>query len=289
MQGLNLPFFNRGGAVENPCQYLTVDTAYCIANITTAGQDSAILIRMANADGGESYTVDWGDGTVETYVNNTPNVIREHTWANPGIYTVTITGSTLGVIAEIDFWAVNAIDSTKRAVWEEIHFCQLPGFSGNYGSHSVRQCNNLLHFSWTGISPTTTTAARCCLNDINLLTVDIQFSAGFPQTSWQLAFQNNSSLLVLPAIDLGPCTSTGLTNIVKGCTSMIDNDAYGARFSHTLGDTAIGTANMEKYINNLGSAASSQTLTITGTPAQGTISAGVISDAAAKNWTIAGA
>ncbi|QII45609.1 BspA family leucine-rich repeat surface protein [Flagellimonas oceani] len=78
--------------VENVMDTTAEDPTSFVTKWETTTPEETIYIG-ANADYAYDFTVDWGDGTVET-INELPeNHMFEHTYAEPGIHTVAIQGT----------------------------------------------------------------------------------------------------------------------------------------------------------------------------------------------------
>jgi surface protein len=76
-----------GRGVSNPDTFITVwDT-------TKAGSASDTIVLPLTTSTGLNFTVDWGDGNIETITNHTQ---ATHQYTTPGVYVVKITGDILG-------------------------------------------------------------------------------------------------------------------------------------------------------------------------------------------------
>ncbi|MBW8245051.1 BspA family leucine-rich repeat surface protein, partial [Muricauda oceani] len=87
--------------VENVAEAIDPDdpTSFVTKWETTTPEETIYI--GANADYAYDFTVDWGDGTVET-INELPeNHMFEHTYQEPGIHTVAIQGTFPAIHSEI--------------------------------------------------------------------------------------------------------------------------------------------------------------------------------------------
>jgi len=113
-----------GGAVPQPF-IIEVNTA----NAGTSNNDQFTLIFSSASSPTVNYDVDWGDGNVETGITS---YTKTHTYANAGVYTVSLTGQSgafVGVndlpkITDILQWgtyqwnlAFNFRDATNLSTW----------------------------------------------------------------------------------------------------------------------------------------------------------------------------
>jgi surface protein len=96
-------------------------------NTENPGESSNDQIRIPLFGNGYDFTIDWGDGSEESYVlnpgMNTPHFI-EHTYSSPGIYTVEIRGDFPRIYFNNsgDKEKILSVESWGEIVWDEMEF-----------------------------------------------------------------------------------------------------------------------------------------------------------------------
>jgi hypothetical protein len=192
--------------------------------------DGDKVIRFQLLGSNNSVSIDWNDGTTETYAGSAANTTISHTYETPGLYLVTITG-----------------------VFENI---KLAGFTGSQASDLVNVAQNGPDWSPTNLTD--------LYNGCTLLKNEAldDFPATSLITQYVRAFQNCSSLTSFPLINTAAGTNFG--NAWLGCSSLTSfpliNTAAGTNFgnawsncfsltSFPLINTAAGTNFFEAWSN----------------------------------------
>jgi len=99
-------------------------------NTTIAGQTGSDTFRLPTSGSGFDFTVDWGDGVIESYTGSPGNI--DHVYATGGIYEIKITGA----FPYIRFIGTgDRTKLTKVKQWGTIQW-------GNW-SEAFRSCSNL--------------------------------------------------------------------------------------------------------------------------------------------------
>ena len=97
--------------------------------------------------------------------------------------------------------------------------------------------------------------------------------------------QSCGSLTVVPAFNFS--SGTNFTGTLSGAR-LVSCNATGARFSISFANMVLGRAELVNIFNNLGTASSPQTITITGNYGASLLTAAERAIATNKGWTIAG-
>jgi hypothetical protein len=144
------------------------------------------VVRFQLLGSNNSVSIDWGDGSVETYTGSAANAIITHTYETAGLYLVSITG-----------------------VFENI---KLAGFTGSQASDLASVLQNSPDWSPTNLTD--------LYNGCSLITSDSLDD--FPDTSlitqFLRAFTNCSSLTSFPLINTA--AGTNFSNAWNGCSSL---------------------------------------------------------------------
>jgi len=195
--------FSRGDVIQALLEYVT----------TTV---SSFTLRST---GSVNYTVDWGDGTVETLTTTAPT----HNYSSAGSYTIKITPAEGSIYRP---YFNNAVSDTSIA-----------SVSGSGGS----QLGTDLLDAWEGATNMTSFSG-----DIDTSSVTIFYQAwrscskltSFPLidtssgTNFQGAWRDCSSLTSFPQLDTSSCTGTGFSYAWYNCSKLT---------SFPLIDTSSGT------------------------------------------------
>jgi hypothetical protein len=164
--------------------------------------DGDKVVRFQLLGSNNSVSIDWNDGTIETYAGSAANTTITHTYETPGLYLVTITG-----------------------VFENI---KLAGFTGSQASDLVNVAQNGPDWSPTNLTD--------LYNGCTLLKNEAldDFPATSLITQYVRAFQNCSSLTSFPLINTA--AGTTFSSAWFGCSSLTSfpliNTAAGTTFGN---------------------------------------------------------
>jgi hypothetical protein len=192
--------------------------------------DGDKVVRFQLLGSNNSVSIDWNDGTIETYAGSAANTTITHTYETPGLYLVTITG-----------------------VFENI---KLGNFTGSQASDLVNVAQNGPDWSPTNLTD--------LYNGCTLLKNEAldDFPATSLITQYVRAFQSCSSLTSFPEINTAAGTS--FSNAWQSCSSLTSfpliNTAAGTNFqqawqscssltSFPLINTAAGTNFQQAWRN----------------------------------------
>jgi hypothetical protein len=172
-----------------------------IFNTQGAAFNGDKVIRFQLLGSNNSVSIDWNDGTTETYAGSAANTTITHTYETPGLYLVTITG-----------------------VFENI---KLGNFTGSQASDLVNVAQNGPDWSPTNLTD--------LYNGCTLLKNEAldDFSDTSLITQYLRAFQNCSSLTSFPLINTS--AGTNFSSAWQNCSSLTSfpliNTAAGTSFS----------------------------------------------------------
>ena len=290
---------------------------------TVSGGDQKLvgLYKIINGDNwfavsvAGAYTIDWGDGTTTNTASGT-TTYKNLSWSSYSSTTattdgfrqaiITITpqsGSTLtsvnlnvkhnqsGLPAYATGWldvkmagaSLTTLTVGGSTVYNSAlkRFEFVGGSALTYGGVMFNSCYQLATIvgtSWTsGISDFTSMFQGCSsLSAIPL----INTAAG---TSFASMFQGCSSLRTVPA--LNTAAGTSFTNMFNGCSSLESAPLDGTRYAISYASCALSSAELDAIYTGLGTAAGSQTITVTSN--YGT-TGDTPSIATGKGWTVTG-
>jgi hypothetical protein len=209
---------------------IPTDAQVCVFNTqgTTFTGDKDVRFQLLGSN--NSVSIDWGDGSTETYAGSAANTTITHTYETAGLYLVSITG-----------------------VFENI---KLAGFTGSQASDLASVLQNSPDWSPTNLTD--------LYNGCSLITSDSLDD--FPDTSlitqFASAFRGCSSLTSFPLINTAAGTSFSFA--WDGCSSLTSfpliNTAAGTSFQSTwsgctsltsfpLIDTSAGTNFQDAWPN----------------------------------------
>jgi hypothetical protein len=172
-----------------------------IFNTQGAAFNGDKVVRFQLLGSNNSVSIDWNDGTTETYAGSAANTTITHTYETPGLYLVTITG-----------------------VFENI---KLGNFTGSQASDLVNVAQNGPDWSPTNLTD--------LYNGCTLLKNEAldDFSDTSLITQYLRAFQNCSSLTSFPLINTS--AGTNFSSAWQNCSSLTSfpliNTAAGTSFS----------------------------------------------------------
>jgi hypothetical protein len=174
-----------------------------IFNTQGAAFNGDKVVRFQLLGSNNSVSIDWNDGTTETYAGSAANTTITHTYETPGLYLVTITG-----------------------VFENI---KLGNFTGSQASDLINVAQNGPDWSPTNLTD--------LYNGCTLLKNEALDD--FPDTSlitqYVRAFQSCSSLTSFPLINTA--AGVNFTDTWFGCSSLTSfpliNTAAGTQFART--------------------------------------------------------
>ena len=290
---------------------------------TVSGGDQKLvgLYKIINGDNWfavsvtGAYTIDWGDGTTTNTASGT-TTYKNLSWSSYSGSTattdgfrqaiITITpqsGSTLtsvnlnvkhnqsGLPAYATGWldvkmagaSLTTLTVGGSTVYNSAlkRFEFVGGSALTYGGAMFQSCYQLATIvgtSWTsGISDFTNMFQGCSsLSAIPL----INTAAG---TSFANMFWGCSSLSTIPLINTAAGTS--FTNMFWGCSSLESAPLAGTRYAISYASCALSSAELDAIYTGLGTAAGSQTITVSGN--YGT-TGDTPSIATGKGWTVTG-
>lgn len=160
--------------------------------------------------------------------------------------------SSLVEVPELDF-------TKNTASW---------GTAGNGGLFKF--CNSLKEIK--AIFPTTadgSTQAQSLFADCYALrSLPLMYSAAWTTTQDTLPrglFESLYSIKEIPAFNLSGVTGSNASNLARYCVNLTRSQVYGIKVSHTYTNTNLGKAAIEEIFTNLGTPATSQTITISQT------------------------
>lgn len=130
-EGARTTLIDKGWAIDGDdlaasCPVIT-DPFTTTWNTENSGDSDIDQIRIPLFGNGYDFTIDWGDGSEESYVlnpgMNTPHFI-EHTYSSPGIYTVEIRGDFPRIYFNNsgDKEKILSVESWGEIVWDEMEF-----------------------------------------------------------------------------------------------------------------------------------------------------------------------
>ena len=290
---------------------------------TVSGGDQKLvgLYKIINGDNWfavsvtGAYTIDWGDGTTTNTASGT-TTYKNLSWSSYSGSTattdgfrqaiITITpqsGSTLtsvnlnvkhnqsGLPAYATGWldvkmagaSLTTLTVGGSTVYNSAlkRFEFVGGSALTYGGAMFNSCSQLATIvgtSWTsGISDFTSMFNGCSsLSTIPL----INTAAG---TSFASMFNSCTSLRTVPA--LNTAAGTSFTNMFNGCSSLESAPLAGTRYAISYASCALSSAELDAIYTGLGTAAGSQTITVTSN--YGT-TGDTPSIATGKGWTVTG-
>ena len=127
--------------VENVMDTTAEDPASFVTKWETTTPEETIYIG-ANADYAYDFTVDWGDGTVET-INELPeNHMFEHTYAEPGTHTVAIQGSFPAIRS---FTVYEQFDNDDEQLLKLVGLEQWGTIAWQDFAHAFYKCGNMVY------------------------------------------------------------------------------------------------------------------------------------------------
>jgi hypothetical protein len=130
-------------------------------------------------------------------------------------------------------------------------------------------------------TPLTTNFTGLAFSNSNLREIEIANTSS--ATTMNDMFNAGLSLQVIPAINMSAVTSQA-AGFASGCNALGRSLAFGMRYTHSYANGELSAAALNEIFTNLGTAAGSQTITITGNPGAATCDQSI---ATAKSWTVA--
>ena len=300
---------------QRPSDWLTLPT------VSGGDQKLVGLYKIINGDNWfavsvtGAYTIDWGDGTTTNTASGT-TTYKNLSWSSYSGSTattdgfrqaiITITpqsGSTLtsvnlnvkhnqsGLPAYATGWldvkmagaSLTTLTVGGSTVYNSAlkRFEFVGGSALTYGGAMFQSCYQLATIvgtSWTsGISDFTNMFNGCSsLSTIPL----INTAAG---TSFTNMFLNCFSLSTIPA--LNTAAGTSFAGMFNGCSSLESAPLAGTRYAISYASCALSSAELDAIYTGLGTAAGSQTITVTSN--HGT-TGDTPSIATGKGWTVTG-
>ncbi len=128
-------------------------------------------------------------------------------------------------------------------------------------------CNSLKEIK--AIFPTTadgSTQAQSLFSECYALrSLPLMYSAGWTTTQDTLPrglFESLYSIREIPAYNLSGVTGSNASNLARYCVNLTRSQVYGIKVSHSYANTNLGKAALEEIFTNLGTPATSQTITL---------------------------
>jgi surface protein len=243
---------------------------------------TSFLMPLRQTSGTYDYTVEWGDGTVESFTGSTNPT---HDYGVAGTYTVRVTGTFTG-----NFYFNNSNDRRKIISLSKISLPAISALRAFFGCSSLTTLN-LSNWDASNVSNFTVFAHSCSsLTTLNLSNLDTSNASAFNEfirecvslttldiSSWDLGKASNFSSFAL---------SSGLTNFIVG--NAFDNTPC-TNFSGAFLNCKLNQTSVDAILVSINTAGTSNgTLTINGgTNATPSATGQAATDALrARGWTV---
>lgn len=155
------------------------------------------------------FWVDWGDGSAIQKITSFSSPSKVHTYANPGIYTITINGIVEG-------WSFGAVPDSKLKIKTVIDFGDANWKNLNLAFYG---CSNLTSFSG-GVTPFVTDMSGMFKSTSSLTSLNVSsFNTG-NVTNMTYMFQEATALTSLNLANFNTSKVTNMGHMFYGTTSL---------------------------------------------------------------------
>jgi surface protein len=194
------------------------------------------------------FTIDWGDGTVQTFGPATGATLRsggyegaiDHTYSQPGIYTIEITGTFEG-------WTFLDSSPTSNDHDKLIRVHSFGDLGYNSLIYAFYNCTNLTHFAG-GYTLNVTDMSWMFSSASSLTFLDLSNFDTSNVIIMQSMFSNASSLTSLDLSSFNTSNVTNMSNMFRSALGLnsLDLTNWDTSGSINYSDWLTGTTNLNK-------------------------------------------